>query len=78
MPTLAAIIIYMGDIKKSLNFTKKPIKNSETPHQAIFLLLVPDQLSNWLLTRYVKLRIAHAPGVFEMFSPPSTSKETAS
>ena len=30
------------------------------------------------LTRYVKLRIAHAPGMPATFSPPSTSKESAS
>ena len=30
-----------------------------------------------LLTRYVKLRVAHAPGIPGMFSSPPTSKETA-
>ena len=30
------------------------------------------------LTRYVKLRVAHAPGMAGTFSPPPTSKETAS
>ena len=30
------------------------------------------------LTRYVKLRIAHAPGMPGTFPPPQTSKETAS
>ena len=30
------------------------------------------------LTRYVKLRVAHAPGMPRMFSPPPTTKETAS
>ena len=30
------------------------------------------------LTRYVKLGIAHAPGMPGTFSPPPTSKETAS
>ena len=30
------------------------------------------------LTRYIKLRVAHAPGMPETFSPPPTSKETAS
>ena len=30
------------------------------------------------LSRYVKLWVAHAPGMPGMFSPPSTSKETAS
>ena len=29
------------------------------------------------LTRYVQLRVAHAPGMSGMFSPPPTSKETA-
>ena len=29
------------------------------------------------LTRYVNLRVAHAPGIPGTFSPPSTSKETA-
>ena len=33
---------------------------------------------NGLLTRYVKLRIAHAPGMSGTFSPELTSKETAS
>ena len=32
---------------------------------------------NWPLTRYVKLRVAHAPGIPGAFSPPPTSKETA-
>ena len=35
-------------------------------------------VSNWPLTRYVKLRFAHAPGMPGMVSLPSTSKETAS
>ena len=30
------------------------------------------------LTRYGKLRVGHAPGIPGTFSPPSTSKETAS
>ena len=30
------------------------------------------------LTRYVKLRVAHAPGMPVTFSPPTTLKETAS
>ena len=30
------------------------------------------------LTRYAKLRVAHAPGMPRTFSPPPTSKETAS
>ena len=33
---------------------------------------------NGPLTRYAKLRVAHAPGMPGMFSPPPTSKETAS
>ena len=32
---------------------------------------------HWPLTRYVKLRVAHAPGMPGTFSPPPTSKETA-
>ena len=32
----------------------------------------------WPLTRYVKLRFAHAPGIPGTFSPPPTSKETTS
>ena len=34
-------------------------------------------LCNGPLTRYVKLRVAHAPGMPRTFSPPLTSKETA-
>ena len=34
--------------------------------------------SNGLLARYVKLRVAHAPGMPGPFFPPPTSKETAS
>ena len=34
--------------------------------------------SNGPLARYVKLRVAHAPGMPGTFSPPPTSKETAS
>ena len=37
-----------------------------------------SRLGNGPLTRYVKLRIAHAPGMPWAFSPPLTSKETAS
>ena len=33
---------------------------------------------NGPLTRYVKLRVVHAPGMPGTFSPPPTSKETAS
>ena len=33
---------------------------------------------NGALTRYVKLRVAHAPGMPGTFSLSSTSKETAS
>ena len=32
-------------------------------------------MSNGPLTRYAKLRVAHAPGMSGTFSPPSTSKE---
>ena len=35
-------------------------------------------LVNGPLTRYVKLRVVHAPGMPGMFTPPPTSKETAS
>ena len=36
-------------------------------------------MAGWhgLLTRYVKLRVAHAPGIPGTFSPPPTPKETA-
>ena len=34
--------------------------------------------SNGPLARYAKLRVAHAPGMPGTFSPPPTSKETAS
>ena len=34
--------------------------------------------ANGPLTRYVKLWVAHAPGISRTFSPPPTSKETAS
>ena len=32
----------------------------------------------WTLTRYAKLRVTHVPGMLGTFSPPPTSKETAS
>ena len=35
-------------------------------------------IDNGPLTRYVKFRLAHAPGMSGTFSPPPTSKETAS
>ena len=35
-------------------------------------------IQNGPLTRYVKLRVAHAPGMPGTFSPPPTSKENAS
>ena len=38
----------------------------------------PSSKSNGPLARYVKLRTAHAPGMPGMFSPPLTSKKTAS
>ena len=47
-------------------------------------LLVLRLLKSWAatvhepLTRYVKLRVAHAPGIPGSFSPPPTSKKTAS
>ena len=37
-----------------------------------------DTRSHGPLTRYVKLRVAHAPGMPGTISPPLTSKETAS
>ena len=40
--------------------------------------LIPVDLTYGPLTRYVQLRVAHAPGVPGTFSPPPTSKETAS
>ena len=51
-----------------------------------WLLLFAEKLTSAIshqclhgpLTRYVKLRIAHAPGMSGTFSPPPTSKETAS
>ena len=41
-------------------------------------LIALSCLSNGTLTRYVKLRVVHAPGMPGTFSPPPTSKETAS
>ena len=42
-----------------------------------FEYLEPVLLVNGSLTRCVKLRVAHAPGMPEMFTPPPSSKETA-
>ena len=39
---------------------------------------LPVSSYNGPLTRYVKLLVAHAPGIPGTFSPPPTSKETAS
>ena len=44
-----------------------------TPVIEIYL----EMLANGPLTRYAKLRVAHAPGMPGTFSPPPTSKETA-
>ena len=44
-------------------------------YQAIFITLTNR---NGPLTRYVDLRVAHAPGMPGTFSPPPTSKETPS
>ena len=38
----------------------------------------PLELGHGPLARYVKLRVAHAPGMPGTFSPPPTSKKTAS
>ena len=38
-------------------------------------IILCSELGNGPLTRYVKLRVAHAPG---KFSPPPTSNETVS
>ena len=38
----------------------------------------PSMVLMGFLTRYVKLWVAHAPGMPGTFSPPPTSKETAS
>ena len=43
-----------------------------------FILLFPDSKVHGPLTRYVKLRVAHAPDMPGTFSPPPTSKETDS
>ena len=45
-----------------------------------FFLHDPLCLNNWCgpLTRYVKLQVAHAPGMSGTLSPSPTSKETAS
>ena len=48
-----------------------------------FDLIQVDQINcgitmNGPLTKYVKLPVAHAPGMPGTFSPPPTSKETAS
>ena len=46
---------------------------------AVWTLTSPHRRpSNGPLTRYVKLRVAHAPGIPRTFSPPLTSKESAS
>ena len=45
-------------------------------HCSPFVILMLQQ--NGALTRYAKLRVAHASGIPGTFSPPLTSKETAS
>ena len=57
---------------------KKPKRNLFK--HMIFLLLHTYNVATcdyWPHTRYVKLRVVHAPGVPGTFSPPPASKETA-
>ena len=61
---------YDGDDDSNENNTDNN-NNNTLQAQEIGLNHVP-------LTRYVKLRVAHAPGIPGTFSPPLTSKETAS
>ena len=42
-----------------------------------FSIICTGRCFHGLLTRYVKLRVAHAPGMPGTFSPPPTSKKTA-
>ena len=47
---------------------------------ALIVVIISLALCNWYhgpLTRYVKLRAAHAPGMPGTFFPPPTSKKTA-
>ena len=46
-------------------------------HDVIMFRWRPDPVLHGPLTRYVKLRVAHAPGMPGTFSSPPTSKETS-
>ena len=57
---------------RSINDSAKGFLHDEKQHQHHRRSL------NGRLTRHVKLRVAHVPGMPGKFSPPQTSKETAS
>ena len=51
------------------------------PHwrgRMVRIVCYQNKIHNGPLTRYVKLGVAHAPGMTGTFSPPLTSKESAS
>ena len=43
----------------------------------IYVVLSLREITHWSLARYVKVLVAHAPGMPGTFSPPMTWKETA-
>ena len=69
METLGALVVFFAALFSVLN------RFSLTPGLVGLSISFGLQVSHGPLTRYVKLRVAHAPGTF---SPPPTSKEFAS
>ena len=55
-----------------------PLDDDPVRVRDIFVSADSPSLLHGSLTRYVKLRVAHASGMPGTFSPPPTSKETAS
>ena len=72
-------------LNKMAHFRLPPIVNCHTPmhiilvvHACVWACVRVWDRMNGPLTRYVKMWVAHVPGMSGTFSPPPTSKETAS
>ena len=69
-------------IFRPTNHKKKPIEGWCQPWMGEAMYTYHNRWSychnHVPLTRYVKLRVVHAPGMPGTFSPPPTSKKTAS
>ena len=66
------------DLERSYRLDRVLVTNRDSSREFMSTSHKMCITHNGSLTRYVKLWVAHAPGMLGTFSPPPTSRETAS